>query len=96
VKHQMSSTFRLRILVALAGGLVCFAGLGHAGGKDSFGLAPDPSPVADLKNGWHIFMHGVTAQNRIVQNSHGMEGGRLCHVPRRGRPGWLHAQLIRT
>ena len=92
MKQQTSSTFRLRILVALAGGLVCFAGLGYAGGKDSFGLAPDPSPVADLKNGSRIFMHGVTIQNRIVQNSHGMEGVgcAMCHGED-GRGGSMHS-----
>jgi mono/diheme cytochrome c family protein len=91
MKQKTTSTFRLRILVVLAGVLLGSSGLGNAGGTSSSGHALGPSPVADLKNGWYIFMHGITAQNRTVQNSHGMEGVgcAMCHGED-GRGGSMH------
>lgn len=48
-------------------------------------------PVSHLENGRSIFMSGVTAQGRVVQNSHGMEGVGcvMCHGPD-GRGGSMH------
>jgi hypothetical protein len=91
MKQKTTSTFRLRILVVLAGVLLGSSGLGNAGGTSSSGHALGPSPVADLKNGWYIFMHGITAQNRSIQNSHGMEGVgcAMCHGED-GRGGSMH------
>ena len=40
------------------------------------GISQEPEPwlVSHLKNGQRIYMSGVTAQGRVLQNSHGMEG----------------------
>lgn len=47
--------------------------------------------VSHLENGQRIYMSGVTAQGRVVQNSHGMEGVgcAMCHGPD-GRGGTIH------
>lgn len=92
MKQKTSSTFWLWILVALASGLACFAGLENSDGASSLRRAPGPSHIADLKNGQRIFMYGVTAQDRAVQNSHGMEGVgcAMCHGED-GRGGSMHS-----
>ena len=66
---------RLVALIIVFGGLATFA----------------PLPVTHLENGARIFLHGVTAQGRIVQNSHGMEGVgcAMCHGEE-GRGGTMH------
>jgi hypothetical protein len=48
-----------------------------------------------LENGRSIFMSGTTAQGRIVQNSHGMEGVgcAMCHGPD-GRGGMMHGMPV--
>jgi mono/diheme cytochrome c family protein len=55
------------------------------------GVAQPLRPVSHLDNGKRIFMSGVTAQGRVVQNSHGMEGVGcvMCHGPD-GRGGEMH------
>jgi len=51
-------------------------------------------PASHVENGARIFLHGVTAQGRIVQNSHGMEGVgcAMCHGED-GRGGTMHGIL---
>jgi len=51
-------------------------------------------PVSHLENGARIFLYGVTAQGRIVQNSHGMEGVgcAMCHGED-GHGGTMHGIL---
>ena len=94
MKQQPSLTFWLWTVLALSGGSVCFAGAGTSGGVNGLGHDPCPSEVADLRNGSRIFMYGITAQNRIVQNSHGMEGVgcAMCHGED-GRGGSMHGLL---
>ncbi|MGH7166109.1 MAG: c-type cytochrome [Nitrospiraceae bacterium] len=47
--------------------------------------------ISHLENGQRIYMSGVTAQGRAIQNSHGMEGVgcAMCHGPD-GRGGTMH------
>lgn len=58
------------------------------------GAAPStagPWLVSHLENGQRIYLYGVTAQGRVVQNSHGMEGVgcAMCHGPD-GTGGSMH------
>lgn len=52
---------------------------------------PGPIVVSHLENGRQLFMSGVTAEGRIVENSHGMQGVGcvMCHGPD-GRGGSMH------
>jgi len=47
--------------------------------------------ISHLENGQRIFMAGMTAQGRAIQNSHGMEGVgcAMCHGPD-GHGGSMH------
>lgn len=47
--------------------------------------------VSHMENGRRIFLFGVTAQGRVIQNSHGMEGVgcAMCHGPD-ARGGAMH------
>jgi mono/diheme cytochrome c family protein len=49
------------------------------------------SAASHTDNGRRIFLHGMTAGGRIVENSHGMEGVgcAMCHGPD-GRGGMMH------
>lgn len=94
MKQPLSSRFWTIVLSALGIALFCLASLGTAGSASGIGQTIGVWPVADLENGWRIFMHGVTAQGRIVQNSHGMEGVgcSLCHGED-GRGGTMHGMF---
>lgn len=50
-----------------------------------------PVVISHLENGQRIFMSGVTADGRVVENSHGMQGVGcvMCHG-RDGRGGSMH------
>lgn len=82
---------RLFWLSALSIATVCFAGWGSAEMAGGRGQVFNPRPAVNLQNGWRIFMYGVTAQGRVVQNSHGMEGVgcAMCHGED-GRGGTMH------
>jgi cytochrome c oxidase subunit 2 len=56
-----------------------------------FSYPPAPQHMSHLDNGRRIFMSGMTAQGRIVPNSHGMEGVgcAMCHGSD-GRGGEMH------
>jgi len=71
------------MLRALVVGYICIATLGSI-----------QRPVSHLENGARIFLHGITAQGRIVQNSHGMEGVgcAMCHGEH-GQGGTMHGIL---
>lgn len=75
-----------RVLLASAGLLVLLS-------VATRGISQESGPwlVSHLENGQRIYMSGVTAQGRVVQNSHGMEGVgcALCHGPN-GRGGAMH------
>lgn len=72
---------------ALAAGTGLLLAFSIVGG----GVAYPPRPVTHLDNGKQIFMSGMTAQGRVVENSHGMEGVgcAMCHGPD-GRGGEMH------
>lgn len=74
--------------------ILCLAGLGTAGMAGGEGQAIDPSPVLHLQNGARIYHEGLTAQGRVIQNSHGMEGVgcAMCHGED-GRGGTMHGMF---
>ncbi len=75
-----------RVLLASAGLLILLpAAIGVSAQESGLWL------VSHLENGQRIYMSGVTAQGRVVQNSHGMEGVgcAMCHGPN-GRGGTMH------
>lgn len=75
-------------------GIVCVAGLGSASVASGSGETSRPWPASSQQNGARIFHHGVTAQGRVVQNSHGMEGVgcAMCHGED-GRGGTMHGMF---
>jgi len=75
-----------RTLLASAGLLVFLSGPTSGSSQES-----GPWLASHLENGQRIYMSGVTAQGRVVQNSHGMEGVgcAMCHGPD-GRGGTMH------
>lgn len=75
-----------RVLLASAGLLVLLSVATRGTSQE-----PEPWLVSHLENGQRIYMSGVTAQGRVVQNSHGMAGVgcALCHGPD-GRGGAMH------
>ncbi|WP_447972846.1 c-type cytochrome [Nitrospira sp. Kam-Ns4a] len=79
----------MRLRRLLAGGAAVGLALGWAGTLVS--QAGTPRVVSHLENGQRIFMSGTTAQGRIVENSHGMEGVgcAMCHGAD-GRGGEMH------
>jgi hypothetical protein len=60
-------------------------------GDAGFSRCSDSLPISHLDNGRRIFMSGMTAQGRVIQNSHGMGGVgcAMCHGPD-GRGGEMH------
>ncbi|MBI4402307.1 MAG: cytochrome c [Nitrospirae bacterium] len=88
---RVSSPCRPSVQCALGLGILCLAGLGSAGIASGTGPAIGPWPVSHLQNGARIFLYGVTAQGRTIQNSHGMEGVgcAMCHGTD-GRGGSMH------
>jgi hypothetical protein len=94
MKQSWSTSFVPSAVVALVIGWIGLTAPGTAGMVRALGVSMEPSPVTDLKNGWRIFMYGVTAQDRIVENSHGMEGVgcAMCHG-KEGRGGSMHGML---
>jgi len=75
-----------RVLLASAGLIILLsAAVGVSAQESGLWL------VSHLENGQRIYMSGVTAQGRVVQNSHGMEGVgcAMCHGPN-GRGGTMH------
>jgi mono/diheme cytochrome c family protein len=76
---------------ALRIGTISLVAAASASVASGTGSVFDPSPGVNLRNGWRIFMYGVTAQGRVVQNSHGMEGVgcAMCHGED-GRGGSVH------
>ncbi|TLY30930.1 MAG: cytochrome c [Nitrospirae bacterium] len=77
----------LRRVFLASAGLLVFLSSATSGSSQEFRrwLA------SHLENGQRIYMSGVTAQGRVVQNSHGMEGVgcAMCHGPD-GRGGTMH------
>lgn len=73
----------------LVAGVTVLLGLATIDG--GFSQPPGPLPMSHLDNGRRIFMSGMTAQGRVIQNSHGMEGVgcAMCHGPD-GRGGEMH------
>lgn len=73
--------------VAGGGAVALAVGLGWLG----LSVAAAPVPVSHLENGRRIFTTGTTAQGRVVENSHGMQGVGciMCHGPD-GRGGEMH------
>ncbi len=66
--------------------------LGGAGvGSFPISEAVGPVPVSRVDNGQRIFQFGTTADGRMVQNSHGMQGVgcAMCHG-QDGRGGMMH------
>ena len=75
-------------------GIVCLAGLGSAAVAGVKGGTIGLWPASVQQNGARIFHDGVTAQGRVVQNSHGMEGVgcAMCHGED-GRGGTMHGMF---
>ncbi len=77
----------LRPRLAFTSGLVMIALMAGIGVFQSYG----PVLGSDLENGQQIYRFGVTAEGRIVENSHGMRnvGCVMCHGSD-GRGGSMH------
>lgn len=71
----------------LSSGLVMVALMGGGGVLQSSGSVL----ASNLENGQQIYRFGVTAEGRMVENSHGMRGVgcAMCHGPD-GRGGSMH------
>ncbi len=92
--RRKSKKDRFFWLQGLMVGTISLVALVSTGVASGTGSAFDPSPEVNLRNGWRIFMYGVTAQGRIIQNSHGMEGVgcAMCHGED-GRGGRMHGMF---
>ncbi|MEK7267967.1 MAG: cytochrome c [Nitrospirota bacterium] len=77
----------LRPVLAGSAGVLVVLLLAEGVGSQSF----LPWWVPYQENGQRIYMSGVNAQGRVIQNSHGMEGVgcAMCHGPD-GRGGTMH------